>query len=195
MVREGVWVENADFGITLVHLRLVERSILVYGKWGQFGHLEGARGGHVVCLNPLIWRLLKAPPGPELGRAHCPCPRAQSCAACCTWRRARMRLSLFPSLCLRPAPPHLEPAPPLLQTAGGRSPLPDPPPRTPRSCLDPAPSRLDLPKPPRPKLGCRFFSTPVPTCYVDRRSFAPICDACGSKTNDRDRSVGPFCRA
>ena len=37
---------------------LVERSILVYGKWGQFGHLEGARGGHVVCLNPLIWRLL-----------------------------------------------------------------------------------------------------------------------------------------
>ena len=85
-----------------------------------------------------------------------------------------MRLSLFPSLCLRPAPPHLEPAPPLLQTAGGRSPLPDPPPRRPCSCLDPAPSRLDLPKPPRPKLGCRFFSTPVPTCYVDRRSFAPI---------------------
>ena len=58
VVREGVWVENADFGITLLHLHLVERSILVYGKWGQFGHLEGARGGHVVCLNPLIWRLL-----------------------------------------------------------------------------------------------------------------------------------------
>ena len=45
VVREGVWVENADFGITLVHLRLVERSILVYGKWGQFGHLGGARRG------------------------------------------------------------------------------------------------------------------------------------------------------
>ena len=58
VVREVVWVENADFGITLLHLHLVERSILVYGKWGQFGHLEGARGGHVVCLNPLIWRLL-----------------------------------------------------------------------------------------------------------------------------------------
>ena len=29
-----------------------------------------------------------------------------------------MRLSLFPSVCLRPAPPHLEPAPPPLpQTA------------------------------------------------------------------------------
>ena len=137
----------------------------------------------------------KAPPGPELGRARCPCPRGQSRAACCTWRRSRMRLSLFPSLCLRPAPPHLEPAPPLLQTAGGRSPLPDPPPRRPCSCLDPAPSRLDLPKPPRPKLGCRFFSTPVPTCYVDRRSFAPISDASSPKTIDRDRSVGPFCRA
>ena len=45
VVREGVWVENAEFGITLVHLHLVERSILVYGKWGQFGHLEGARRG------------------------------------------------------------------------------------------------------------------------------------------------------
>ena len=40
---------------------LVERSILVYGKWGQFGHLEGARGGHVLCLNPLIWRSLRRP--------------------------------------------------------------------------------------------------------------------------------------
>ena len=28
VVREGVWVENADFGITLLHLHLVERSIL-----------------------------------------------------------------------------------------------------------------------------------------------------------------------
>ena len=104
--------------------------------------------------------------------AHAPEPRAACC--CCAWRRSRTRLSPFPSICLRPAPPHLEPAPPLLQTAGGRSPLPDPPPRRPCSCLDPAPSRLDLPKPPRPKLGCRFFSTPVPTCYVDRRSFAPV---------------------
>ena len=45
VVREVVWVENADFGITLLHLHLVERSILVYGKWGQFGHLGGARRG------------------------------------------------------------------------------------------------------------------------------------------------------
>ena len=37
VVREVVWVENADFGITLLHLHLVERSILVYGKWGQIG--------------------------------------------------------------------------------------------------------------------------------------------------------------
>ena len=137
----------------------------------------------------------ESPARAGVGAGPLPMPQSQSCAACCTWRRSRMRLSLFPSLCLRPAPPHLEPAPPLLQTAGGRSPLPDPPPRRPCSCLDPAPSRLDLPKPPRPKLGCRFFSTPVPTCYVDRRSFAPVCDACESKTNDRDRSVGPFCRA
>ena len=137
----------------------------------------------------------ESPARAGVGAGPLPMPQSQSCAACCTWRRSRMRLSLFPSLCLRPAPPHLEPAPPLLQTAGGRSPLPDPPPRRPCSCLDPAPSRLDLPKPPRPKLGCRFFSTPVPTYYVDRRSFAPVCDACESKTNDRDRSVGPFCRA
>ena len=39
-----------------------------FGIWeqvGQFGHLEGARGGHVVCLNPLIWRSL---PGTTLSR-------------------------------------------------------------------------------------------------------------------------------
>ena len=60
VVREGIWVENADFGTHLLLRDLVERSILVYEKWGQFGHLEGARGGHVVCLNPLIWRLLWA---------------------------------------------------------------------------------------------------------------------------------------
>jgi hypothetical protein len=58
VVSEGIWVENADFGTHLLLRDLVERSILVYGKWGQFGHLEGARGGHVVCLNPLIWRSL-----------------------------------------------------------------------------------------------------------------------------------------
>ena len=42
VVREGVWVENADFGITLVHLRLVERSILVYG-W-EVGSIRPSRG-------------------------------------------------------------------------------------------------------------------------------------------------------
>ena len=45
VVREGVWVENADFVTGLLLRDLVERSILVYGKWGQFGHLEGARRG------------------------------------------------------------------------------------------------------------------------------------------------------
>ena len=45
VVREGIWVENADFGTHLLLRDLVERSILVYGKWGQFGHLEGARRG------------------------------------------------------------------------------------------------------------------------------------------------------
>ena len=45
VVREGVWVENADFGTHLVPRDLVERSILLYGKWGQFGHLGGARRG------------------------------------------------------------------------------------------------------------------------------------------------------
>ena len=42
VVREGVWVENADFGTHLVPRDLVERSILVYGKWGQIGDLGGA---------------------------------------------------------------------------------------------------------------------------------------------------------
>ena len=69
MVREGIWVENADFGTHLLLRDLVERSILVYGKWGQFGHLEGARGGHVVCLKPLIWRSLHPP---------------SACFCCCT---------------------------------------------------------------------------------------------------------------
>ena len=45
VVREGVWVENADFVTGLLLRDLVERSILVYGKWGQFGHLGGARRG------------------------------------------------------------------------------------------------------------------------------------------------------
>ena len=45
VVREGIWVENADFGTHLLLRDLVERSILVYGKWGQFGHLGGARRG------------------------------------------------------------------------------------------------------------------------------------------------------
>ena len=44
-VREGARAKNGEFGITLVHLRLVERSILVYGKWGQIGDLGGATRG------------------------------------------------------------------------------------------------------------------------------------------------------
>ena len=41
VVSEGIWVENADFGTHLLLRDLVERSILVYGKWGQFGRFNG----------------------------------------------------------------------------------------------------------------------------------------------------------
>ena len=117
VVREVVWVENADFGITLLHLHLVERSILVYGKWGQFGHLEGARGGHVVCLNPLIWRSLPGGPAPgaagsrDQGPGLGPCTVAVAVAASSSGAaageeggRPTPTLGVFPTKCCRPPP-------------------------------------------------------------------------------------------
>ena len=45
VVSEGVWAKKCRLCDNLLHRDLVERSILVYGKWGQFGHLGGARRG------------------------------------------------------------------------------------------------------------------------------------------------------
>ena len=43
-VREGVWAKKCRLWDNLVYRDLVERSILVYGKWGRNGRLRGAMG-------------------------------------------------------------------------------------------------------------------------------------------------------